>query len=215
LDEEVLERFLELSPENQCAMCFTFMVSAANEDTNSEKNSLLKTWLDRMDYLDGSAGKALPEVLLRAHLGRGLICSSSWPACHPECLAQSYTCLCEPRPSHTYFQDGDDTSFTLGKQAMKRGSNGGLVLFKADYDVYQAMWEEMKWWKPASTMAEQEFGSCFWAGQWNGIHKKNYSRFTGCTSRSRTRHVGRARKAPSVTWWTTQRRSECSTTAQT
>ena len=61
--------FLELSPEIQCAMCFTFMVSAANEDTNSEKNSLLKTWLDRMDYLDGSAGKSIARSITSSASG--------------------------------------------------------------------------------------------------------------------------------------------------
>ena len=55
LDDEATERFLELDPEDQCAMCFAFMLMAARGDTPESKNVLVKGWLDRLAQLDGSA----------------------------------------------------------------------------------------------------------------------------------------------------------------
>jgi len=83
------------------------------------------------------------------------------------------TCLFEPRPRHTYYQDGDETSFTVGKRNMKGGINGGLVLFKPDRKVYDDMWEKLQRFTPVTKMAEQEYWSYYYAGRWNGIHKRN------------------------------------------
>ena len=84
------------------------------------------------------------------------------------------TCLYERRPSHTYFQGGNEKSYTHRRQKMKGGINGGLVLFKPDARDYERMYNELTRFQPNTTMAEQEFLSWFWGrlGDWNTIHKK-------------------------------------------
>jgi len=69
LDEANLDRFLELSPEDQCAMCFAFMVCATNEDTLSEKNGLVQAWLDRLDHFHGAAGRSIPRTISSSQTG--------------------------------------------------------------------------------------------------------------------------------------------------
>ena len=61
LEEEVLERFLGLDAEDQCAMCFTYMVTAAKDDTAGSKNLMVRSWLDRLQSLDGSPGRLAPS----------------------------------------------------------------------------------------------------------------------------------------------------------
>ena len=62
LDEEVMERFLSLEPEDQCALCFSYMVNAAQDDTQQSKNTLMKTWLDRLDQLNGPGRRATSVI---------------------------------------------------------------------------------------------------------------------------------------------------------
>ena len=59
LDEDVQEPFLSLDPEDQCAMSFAFMLTAAHGDTPGSKNLLVKTWLERLGSLQGSDNRVL------------------------------------------------------------------------------------------------------------------------------------------------------------
>ena len=85
------------------------------------------------------------------------------------------TCLYNRRPSHTYFKQGMERSFTRGGQKMKGGMNGGLVLFEPNVHLYEDMYSKLQKFQPRTNMAEQEFLSWFFGreGDWNAIHKKN------------------------------------------
>ena len=63
LEDEVMERFLALEAEDQCAMCFTYMVTAARDDTTETKNLMVKSWLDRLESLHGSPARPVPASL--------------------------------------------------------------------------------------------------------------------------------------------------------
>ena len=85
------------------------------------------------------------------------------------------TCLYERRPSSSYFFGGTERSFTEGKQKMKGGINGGLLLLKPSVETYEEIYEALKNFRPNTTMAEQEFPSFHWGGhgEWWAMHKKN------------------------------------------
>ena len=70
LEEEVMERFLALEAEDQCAMCFTYMVTAGKDDTTGTKNQMVKSWLDRLQSLDGPSGRLVPASLSQTISGR-------------------------------------------------------------------------------------------------------------------------------------------------
>ena len=70
LEEEVMERFLALEAEDQCAMCFTYMVTAGKDDTTGTKNWMVKSWLDRLQSLDGPSGRLVPASLSQTVPGR-------------------------------------------------------------------------------------------------------------------------------------------------
>ena len=70
LEDEVMERFLALEAEDQCAICFTYMVTAARDDTTETKNLMVKSWLDRLRSLDGSSGRLVPAMLSQTAPGR-------------------------------------------------------------------------------------------------------------------------------------------------
>ena len=59
LDEEVMEQFLSLEPEDQCGIGFIFMIAAARDDTKIERNKQVKAWLERLEELRGATGKSL------------------------------------------------------------------------------------------------------------------------------------------------------------
>ena len=74
LDEDVQERFLSLDPEDQCAMSFAYMLTAAQDDTEWTKDVLVKTWLDRLENLNGCTGKTVvgcpsqPPAAAKVHI---------------------------------------------------------------------------------------------------------------------------------------------------
>ena len=85
------------------------------------------------------------------------------------------TCLFEPRPASSFFQDGKTSSFTHEGKKMKGGINGGLVLLEPNLEIWKAMREALKTFKTPTDMAEQDFISFFFGrkGELNAIHKKN------------------------------------------
>ena len=64
LEEDVALQFFELPPEDQCGICYAYMLTAAQGDTAAAKNSMIKAWIRRLSVLDGSTDRPPPRTLL-------------------------------------------------------------------------------------------------------------------------------------------------------
>ena len=84
------------------------------------------------------------------------------------------TCLHDKRPPATYFQDGQEKTFTRDHRKMKGGINGGLVLLEPNDQVFKEMKKELRTFQTPTDMAEQDFLSWYYGrnGAWNALHKK-------------------------------------------
>ena len=108
------------------------------------------------------------------------------------------TCLYNRRPSHTYFKQGMESSFTRGGQKMKGGMNGGLVLFEPKVSLYEDMYSKLKnssrsriWQSRSSSvgfLVVKEIGT--------PSTRRTTSRSIRCTCARRRRHQGSSLTAP-------------------